>query len=368
MQAGLCFAVPFATLFSLMPEHWKMVEALTAGHPDKICDQIADALLDEFLRRDPATRATIEVFASHGMLAVGGSVVSRADFDTSVIAKNIHKEITGHDDVEVFVNMGLEVPTSATLMSSGSTVVNGYATRETREFLPRPYVLAQALAKRLDDLRATDPAFFWLRPHGKVQVLCQGKQLVAITLLLEHADDVPGSLVRETMRREVLEPVVGDLSRVALHVNPYGRYRGGECVHASGSTGCKIANDTYGGLVPHGLSSISGKDPYSPNRAGAYAARQAAKSLVASGQTPSALVSVGYTLGQAAPVFVQALGANGADFSDVVKKHFDFRPEAIVERLHLACPMYRGLSCYGHFGRLGMPWEDVVGFSADVQK
>lgn len=337
-----------------------MVEALTAGHPDKICDQIADGLLDEFLRRDPATRATIEVFASHGMLAVGGSAVSRADFDTSIVAKNIHKEITGHDDVEVFVNMGLEAPTSAALMSSGSTVVNGYATRETREFLPRPYVLAQALAKRLDDVRKTDPAYFWLRPHGKVQVLCQGKRLVSVTLLLEHSDETSGTHVREAVRRDVLEPVIGDLSGVALHVNPYGRYRGGECVHASGATGSKIANDTYGGLIPHGLSSISGKDPFSPNRAGAYAARQAAKSLVEGGFTPNTLVSVGYTLGQAEPVFVQALGANGQDFSDLIKKHFDFRPEAIVEHLGLARPMYRALSCYGHFGRFGLPWEEAV--------
>ena len=137
---------------------FKVVEAVTAGHPDKICDQIADALLDEFLRRDPNTRANIEVFGSHGMLAVGGTVVSNADFDCGAIARKVYEELAGHNDIEPFVNLGISKPTADDKHpSNDTTIVHGYATKETREGMPRAYVLAQSLARRMDDLRRIPP-------------------------------------------------------------------------------------------------------------------------------------------------------------------------------------------------------------------
>lgn len=339
----------------------KLVEAVTAGHPDKICDQIADGLLDEFLRRDPQTRANIEVFGSHGMLAVGGTVLSQADFDCAAIVRKLYADIAGHNDVEPFVNIGISKPSAdAKLLLGGTAIVHGYATRETREYLPRPYVIAQALVRRMDDLRRSDSAFHFLKPHGKVQVLFDGKNVKTVILLFEIGEGVSDGEVKTKCLEKIVEPILGSLSGIQVLVNPYAKYGGGEFTRGSGSTGRKMANDTYGGLVPHGVSALSGKDPHSPDRAGAYMARQVAKSLVASGLCGNVLVSVGYTLGREEPVLLQAASGAGEDFTELVKSKFDFRPAAIVERLGLAKPIYQRTACYGHFGRVGSSWEETV--------
>lgn len=342
----------------------KLVEAVTAGHPDKICDSIADGLLDEFLRRDPNTRAKIEVFGSHGMLAVGGTVLSQADFDCAAIVRKLYAEIVGHNDVEPFVNIGISKPSAdAKLLLGGAAIVHGYATRETREYLPRPYVIAQALVRRMDDLRRTDPAFHFLKPDGKAQVLFDGKNVKTVILLFEIGEGVPDGDVKTKCLEKIVEPILGSLLGIQVLVNPYASYDGGEFMLGSGSTGRKSANDTYGGLVPHGVSALSGKDPYSPDRAGAYMARCAAKSLIASGLCGNAMVSLGYTHGKAEPIAVQATSGTGEDFTELVKSNFDFRPAAIVERLGLARPIYQRTACYGHFGRVDMPWEETVKLS-----
>jgi len=342
----------------------KLVEAVTAGHPDKICDQIADGLLDEFLRRDPQTRASLEVLGSHGMLSVGGTVLSNADFDCSAVVRKLYEEIAGHNDVEPFVNIGMSKPAKDTkFQEGGTTIVHGYATKETREYLPRPYVIAQTLVRRMDDLRRTNPAFHFLKPHGKVQVVFDGKNVKTVILLFEPDGKVSDKEVKTKCLEQIVEPVLGSVEGVQVLVNPYASYGGGELMRGSGSTGRKTANDTYGGLIPHGVSALSGKDPHSPDRAGAYMARFVAKSLVASGLCGNALVSLGYTLGRAEPILVQATSGTGEDFTELVKAQFDFRPSEIVKRLDLAKPLYRRTACYGHFGRVDMPWEEVSDFS-----
>ena len=339
----------------------KLVEAVTAGHPDKICDQIADGLLDEFLRRDPQTRADIEVFGSHGMLSVGGTVISLADFDCSAIVRKLYEEITGHNDVEPFVNIGMTKPSKEmNLPEGGATIVHGYATKETREFLPRPYVLAQSLVRRMDDLRRSNPSFHFLKPQGKVQVIFDGKNVKTVILLLELAKGVSDQEVKTKCLEQIVEPMVGNLSGVQVLVNPYGPYEGGEFVKGSGSTGRKTANDTYGGLIPHGVSALSGKGPHSPDRAGAYMARFVAKRLVASGVCTNALVSLGYTQGKDEPILVQVTSGTGEDLTEIVKAQYDFRISAIVERLGLAKPIYLRTACYGHFGRVDLPWEEMM--------
>lgn len=338
----------------------KIVEAVTAGHPDKICDQIADGLLDEFLRRDPNTRADIEVFGSHGMLAVGGTVISKADFDCTTVVRKIYEEIVGHNDIEPFVNIGISKPDAdVELTSSDSTIVHGYATKETREYLPRPQVIAQELVKRMDDLRHSSPAFYFMKPHGKAQIIFDGKNVKTVILLFEHTDEISDQEMKTKCLEQIVEPVIGSISGIQVMINPYKLYIGGEFTHGSGSTGRKTANDTYGGLLPHGVSSLSGKGPYSPDRAGAYMARMVAKSLVAAGHASNALVSVGYTHGKSEPIFLQAVSGDGKDLTELVKKNFDFSVEAIVAKLNLARPIFRDTACYGHFGRIGMPWEEV---------
>ena len=199
-----------------------------------------------------------------------------------------------------------------------------------------------------------------MKPHGKVQVVFSGKDVKMVTLLFEHDGKTAQQEMKEKCLAQIVEPIVGTIAGIQILVNPYTPYGSGEFQKGSGSTGRKVANDTYGGLIPHGISAISGKDPYSPDRAGAYMARLAAKSIVYSGLATNAMVSVGYTLGKSEPIMIQARAGDGTDLTELVKKNFDFRPEEIVKRLGLNKPIYRDTACYGHFGRFGMPWEESV--------
>ena len=334
---------------------FKMVETVTPGHPDKICDQIADAILDEYLRRDPQTRADIEVFGSHGMIAVGGTVASKADFDCSSIVRRVYESIVGHNDVEPFVNVGADTSEDGCRWNE-TTIVHGYATRETREFLPRPYVIAQHLVRKLDQLRVNDPAFFWMKPHAKVTVVSSKHKITQVTILLDHASDIPANEVLRLCLERVIEPIMGDISGLEVRVNPYGAFRGGEFVTGSGSTGRKTAQDTYGGLIPHGVSAICGKSPCLPDRSGVYMARFVAKDLVRSGVADNVLVNVGYTGGREEPTFLQAQSGDGKNLSGLLGV-YDFRPSAIIERLDLRRPIYQRTASYGHFGDEQFPWE-----------
>lgn len=339
---------------------WKIVESVTAGHPDKICDQIADAILDEFLRRDPATRAHIEVFGSHGMLAVGGSVRSKADFDCAAVATATYRAITGHDGIEPFVNLGRPAfVDEGTSSPHAMTVVHGYATKETREFLPFAYVVSQMLVRRLDDMRAT-PAFSWIGPHAKVQVVCEGHRVLEVTILVSHPKEVVAHEAQASLAQHVVEPMIGSLEGVRVRVNPAGVFDGGELLSGTGLTGRKSACDTYGGLIPPGASCLSGKDPYAPDRSGTYAARQIAKTLVAAGHGSAVFVRLGYVPGYAEPTFVSATSSEGKDLTSLVRPLVDLRPNAIVERLNLARPIFQATARYGHFTNRDSSWESVL--------
>jgi S-adenosylmethionine synthetase len=346
----------------------KAVESLFAGAPDKACDQIADAIVDEFLRRDPKAGVDISVLGSHGMLMIGGEIESVADFDLALLAKKTYAEIGYDDDVEVFVNV--ERPTEemrvAPRGATDTVIVHGYATKETRELLPRPVVYAHTIARRLDDLRRIDPGFRWLRPDGKVQLVFEGERAVSATVLASHVKDINPREVQNAILERVVHPLVGG-EGLQLYVNPLGAFTVDGFHADSGASGRRSASDTYGGLVPNGETGLSGKDPYKNVRAGTYMARYAARYLVEEGLADSAMVTVAYTMGRAEPVAVQVRGitekSRGAkmDLTNVVTKAFDFRPEAVVERLGLLRPMYRQACLHGHFGRFGLPWEERAG-------
>lgn len=339
----------------------KTVEVPLSGHPDKICDQIVDAILDEYLRRDPNSRVDIQALGSHGMLMIGGSVDSRADFDCGEIAKRVYKEIGYNDDIEPFVN--IERPTEDMARnivnggSQGTAIVHGYATKETREFLPRAYVYANAIARRIDDLRKTDEGCGWLCPDGKVQLTMDGDRPVCVTVLVQHVDKMNLQQIKTQLVDQVISPILGDQSGMKLFVNSGGYFCTGGFSAGGGASGRKAIADTYGGLLPSSDAGFSGKDPRKPHRAGMYMARYAAKELVRRGTAGNVFVSVGYVIGQPDPVFVQARTGKGEDISEAVKSEFDFRPEAIVERLDLAKPLYRQVSTYGQFGKDTLPWE-----------
>jgi S-adenosylmethionine synthetase len=340
----------------------KSVEIARPGHPDKVCDQIADALVDEFLRRDPKSTVDLQVLGGHGMVMVAGTVDSKADFDAAKIVLQVYKEIGYKDEIEPFIH--LERPSedlSRVLVrggTRGTTIAYGYASRETREFLPRALVYARAITRRLDDLREQDPQFNWLGPDGKVQVTMQGQKTVAVSLLAQHDVGVEPHHVQSQLLDSVVTPIIGQQEGVKIFVNSGGPFTLGGFEMGVGSSGRKILSDTYGGLLPSTDFGLSGKDPSQPPRAGSYMARFIAKQLVREEVAGNVFVKIGYTIGQVDPVFVEAVTGKGQDLSDLVKGRFDLRIESIVEFLKLRQPFYRRATQYGQFGHDGFPWED----------
>lgn len=338
----------------------KVVQALTEGHPDKVCDQIADALVDEYLRRDPMSRVDISVMGSHGMLTIGGQVCSDADFDAGELARKVYAEIGYIDQIEPFVNLDVHPhnPSHAHNGSDGTVVVTGYATRETREMLPLPVVLATSIARRIDELRKNVPGFGWIRPDGKVQLVMEGAQVKAVTVLLQHEESIDHLTLQQIILDRVIAMTVGSIENVQLSINPIGCFSNGGLGFDTGASNRKVACDTYGGLIPFGSGGLSGKDPGRAERAGAYMARYAAKQLVKRGVADVVLIRAAYSLGRAEPIALEAKSGKGEDLTELVKKEFDFRPAAIVERLNLRRPLYRATSIYGQFGKEGLPWEE----------
>lgn len=342
---------------------FRAAEARLEGQPDKVCDQIADAIVDEFLRRDPEAKVDLRVLGSHGLLVVSGEVASLADFDVAALAKVVYAEIGYTDDLEVFVNVDRPSPEMDEARGSSDTVVvQGYATKETRELLPKPLVYARLLAKRLDSMRKNDPMFSWLKPDGKAQVVMEKDRASAITILAAHAPGMETKDVQSSLLEHLILFCLGE-TPPHVFINPTGPFTVSGFLADSGMSGHAAVSDAYGGLIPHGDKPFCGKDPRKSARAGLYAARAAACFLVRNEMAVSAAVSVGYTLNRPEPLFVEARGigekSRGAkmDLTALVKREFDFRPEAIVERFNLARPIYRNISVYGPFGRDDVPWE-----------
>ena len=342
----------------------KAVESTTVGQPDKVCDQIADALVDEYLRRDPQAHIDLDVMGSHGMLMIGGEASSKADFDLAELARRVYHEIGYTDEIEVFVNIERQSKEmEGSRGASDTVIVHGYATAETREMLPRPLVFAHALTRRIDNLRRNDPSFAWLRPDGKVQLVLERDRVRTVTVLASHDASVNTRDVQTIILDRIVTPVVGE-EGAQIFINPIGSFTTFGFQADSGASGRKQATDTYGALIPHGDNHLSGKDPHKAERAGAYMARYVARQLVSQGFATSAFVTLVYTLGRAEPVHVEAKGTGGTegtgvakDLTEVAKKQFDFRPDAIVERFSLARPIYQSTAVYGHFGRAEFPWE-----------
>ncbi len=340
----------------------KAVEAPLAGHPDKVCDLLVESVVDEYLRRDLLSKMDIQALGSNGMLMLGGVVDSRADFDVSDIAKQAYAGLGYTEPIELFVN--LERPSQERLRTprvtgaSGTAIIYGYATRETRELMPRSVVYANSLARRIDDLRHTDTRFSWLRPDGKVQLAMQGDKVVSVTVIAAHTEDMDTTQVQSLLLEHAVVPVLGDLEGVKVFINPVGPFTSGGFTLNAGVSGRKILSDTYGGLLPHGGVAMVGKDPLKPSRAGAYMARFAARELVKDGLAANLLITVVYTVGLEEPISLCARGGDGTDLSKIVQERFDFRPEAIVERFNLRRPLYAACANYGMFGREGVPWEE----------
>lgn len=370
-------------------------ESVTEGHPDKICDQISDAVLDAILEKDPSGRVACETTVTTGLVHIMGEISTDCYVDIPRIAREVIQEI-GYDrakfgfdcdtcavltsideqsvDIALGVDNSLEAKAGGDLGNGAGDqgIMFGYACTETPEYMPLAISLAHKLAKRLADVRKNG-TLDYLRPDGKTQVTVEyddnGKPFRVDTIVIstQHAPEATLEQIRADMLAHVIRPIVpANLldGETKYFINPTGRFVIGGPQGDSGLTGRKIIVDTYGGSAPHGGGAFSGKDPTKVDRSAAYAARYIAKNIVAAGLADKCLVQLAYAIGVAEPVSVlvdtygTGIVSDGA-LSDAVDKVFDLRPSAIIRDLDLKKPIYRRLAAYGHLGRedLGVQWE-----------
>ena len=340
------------------------VESVTSGHPDKICDQISDAILDAYLAVDPKSRVAVEVFGGHGKLVIGGEVTSKGQVDYVKIAREVYKEIGYGDELEISAHIVTQSPDIALGVDTGGAgdqgIMYGFATDETPEFLPKSVVLAHKLAKRLEEARKSKE-IKWLRPDGKTQVTYTHGKLHTVLVSTQHSPGVKLEDIKKEITEKIINPLLSqeEQKTVKIIVNPTGHFVSGGFEADTGLTGRKIMVDTYGGLVPHGGGCFSGKDATKVDRSGAYMARFVAKNLVAQGYGKDVLVSLAYAIGMAEPLMIEAINEKEEDLSEIVKKNFDFKPLAIIEQLGLRNPIFRQTATYGHFGKENLSWEKI---------
>ncbi len=340
------------------------VESVTSGHPDKVCDQISDAILDAYLTLDPKSRVAVETFGGHGKLVIGGEITSTGKVDYAQIAREVYKNIGYGDNLEISAHIVEQSPDIAMGVDTGGAgdqgIMYGFATDETPEFLPKGVVLAHKLAKKLEETRK-DGEIKLLRPDGKTQVTYSDGKLNTVLVSTQHSPDTTQEEIKKEITEKIIFPFLSadEKNSVKILVNPTGKFTSGGFEADTGLTGRKIMVDTYGGLIPHGGGCFSGKDATKVDRSGAYMARFVAKNLVANGYGKEALVSVAYAIGMAEPLMIEAINEKGEDLSEVVKKNFDFKPLAIIERLGLSNPIFQQTATYGHFGKPNLPWEKI---------
>lgn len=338
----------------------KVVTVPLPGHADKICDQIVEGIVDEYLRRDPKAAIAIRAMGSRGMLMIGGTVDSRADFDATSLARQIYSSAGYEDDLEPFIHIERPSEEESKAIVSGlvrhDIPVFGYATKETREFLPRPYVIARSIAERLDRARRVDDRFRFLKPDGFVQIGIDGDKMKFVTIHAQTSGDTEPTSLRQSVIEAIVEPEVKTLEGVKLFVNPGAPFIEGGLLDRAGASGSWEAVDSYGGLMPYGGSVVTGRDPFHPSRAGSVMARFVAQELVKRGVASNVLVKLVYLTGQREP-YLEVIAGDGKSLTELVSTEFDFRIEAIVERLALQTPMYRAGTAFGWFGRSVFSFE-----------
>ena len=383
----------------MLNRHFFTSESVTEGHPDKICDQISDAILDEIMSQDPMGRVACETTATTGMVMIMGEITTNCYVDFPKVARNVIKEI-GYDnaeygfdcntcsvlsaideqsaDIALGVDHSMENKSGseneADLFGAGDQgMMFGYACDETPELMPLTASLAHKLAKRLTEVRKSG-LLPYLRPDGKSQVTVefendQPKRIDTVVISSQHSEEV----TTEQLRKDILEHVIMNIlpqdmidEETKFYINPTGRFVVGGPQGDTGLTGRKIIVDTYGGCARHGGGAFSGKDPTKVDRSAAYAARYVAKNIVAAGLAKKCELQIAYAIGVSKPVSVMVDTFGTGKFSDneiaaAVDQIFDLRPASIIKDLDLRKPIYRQLAAYGHMGRedLGVRWENT---------
>jgi S-adenosylmethionine synthetase len=352
-------------------------ESVSEGHPDKVCDYIADSVLDAHLASDPRSRVACEVLVKSGEVVLAGEITSSATPDFESIARTAIREIGYTDKSESFNADGVRITQFLTRQAGeigqgvdvggagDQGIMFGYASDETPELMPLPILLSHKLAKKLADVRKANQVS-WLRPDSKTQVSVeyQDNAPVAVRTVLVstcHAPSVSQSEIKSFVANTLCPEVLGSWYNkdIEVLVNPTGSFVEGGPSADCGVTGRKIIVDSYGGMGRHGGGAFSGKDPSKVDRSGAYFCRFVARQVVKQGIARRAEVQVGYAIGRAEPVSVRVdtFGTGDARAAEALVRTFDFRPRAIIERLDLLRPIYRQSTNYGHFGRSGLSWE-----------
>lgn len=377
-------------------------ESVTEGHPDKIADQVSDAILDEILKDDPNARVACETTVTTGMALISGEISTSTYVDIPKVVRETIKEIGytrakfGYDsqtmavltaideqssDIAQGVDTALEYRNDISEEEIEATgagdqgLMFGYATNETDTYMPLPIFLSHQLAKRLSDVRK-DKILDYLRPDGKVQVTVEydeqdePKRIDTIVLSTQHAEDVELTQIEQDIKQHVIEPTVPTAlldAETKFYINPTGRFVIGGPQGDAGLTGRKIIVDTYGGYARHGGGCFSGKDPTKVDRSAAYAARYVAKNIVAAELADKCEVQLAYAIGVAEPVSIAidtfGTGKVGeAQLVEAVRNHFDLRPAGIIKMLDLKQPIYKQTAAYGHFGRTDvlLPWKNWI--------
>jgi S-adenosylmethionine synthetase len=365
-------------------------ESVNEGHPDKLCDQVSDAVLDACLAADPQAKVACETAAKTGMVLVFGEITTSAHIDFQKIVRDAVKEIGFDSSDKGFdyktcnvlvaieqqspdIAQGVHVGRAEEDLGAGDQgIMFGYATDETPEMMPLSHVLATKIGLRLTQVRKSGECP-WVLPDGKTQVTVEYKKVGGLTIpqrvhtiviSTQHVESVSNEQIRKDLLEHVIKPIVPAemLKDTIFHLNPSGRFVIGGPQGDAGLTGRKIIVDTYGGWGAHGGGAFSGKSPEKVDRSAAYAARWVAKSLVAAGLARRVIVQLSYAIGVAQPlsIFVDTYGTGvktDAEILDIIRKNFDLRPRAIIKALDLMKPIYRKTACYGHFGRAEFPWE-----------
>ena len=372
-------------------------ESVTSGHPDKLCDRISDAILDEYIKHDPDSRVACECSATSDFLLIMGEITSKAKVDIKEVARRVIKD-TGYDyegsafssdNVEIVVKLNRQSPDIALGVDNsleskeyGSDrfdrigagdpgIMFGYAVRETEELMPLPITLAHKLCAKLEEVRKSG-VLPYLKPDGKGQVTVEyidgvPKRIDAVVLSSQHDGAVSTEKLRKDLKEFVIDAVLPEKyidGDTKFYINPTGRFEIGGPEGDSGLTGRKIIVDTYGGKAPHGGGAFSGKDPTKVDRSATYMARFVAKNIVAAGLADECLIQVAYAIGVARPVSVMVNTFGTGKLSDdklseIVLNEFDLRPAAIIERLGLKAPVYYKTAAYGHFGKAEFAWENT---------
>jgi S-adenosylmethionine synthetase len=361
-------------------------ESVGNGHPDKVCDQISDAVLDAVLKDDPNGRVGCETFISSGLVIVGGEITTSAYIDVHRLVREVLNDIGYSNPVYGFDShtaailnaINSQSPDIAQGVDAGGAgdqgIIYGYATDETEELMPLPITLAHILVRRIEEVR-TKKILNYLGPDCKSQVTVEyvdghPKRIDSVVIAAQHTEkilDETGKRITDAARKEIIkvvvDPVIGKLAdkNTNYYINQTGKFVVGGPQSDTGVTGRKIIVDTYGGIVPHGGGAFSGKDPTKVDRSAAYAARYITKNIVAAGIAKKALIQLSYVIGKAEPlsIFVDTFGTGKIPEQKIIRRNFNLTPRGIIESLDLRRPVFRQTAVYGHFGNPAFSWEKI---------